>query len=228
MERLHQARQEEHRVSEDTNGRWSGFFLTLEGPEGCGKSTQAELLAEHFRRSGLLTVVTREPGGTVLGDKLRALLLDPAHGEMTPRTELLLYEAARAQHVEQVIRPALERGALVVCDRFMDSSSVYQGNGLGLYGESVALLNRFAVADVTPDLTIVLDLPAADGLRRANATGSPDRIEQRPAAFHERVRKGFLALARAEPARVVVVSATDRREQVCCDIIRMVTDRWRQ
>jgi dTMP kinase len=213
-------------VSEDTSGRWPGFFLTLEGPEGCGKSTQAELLLEHFRLRAVSTVVTREPGGTLLGDKIRALLLDPAHGEMTPRTELLLYEAARAQHVEQVIRPALERGALVVCDRFMDSSTVYQGNGLGLFGESVTQLNRFAVADVTPDLTVVLDLPAAEGLRRANATGAPDRIEQRPAAFHERVREGFLALARSTPARIVVVSATGDRERICCDIIHLVTGRW--
>jgi len=203
-----------------------GFFLTLEGPEGSGKTTQAELLAGRFSAAGVRVVVTREPGGTPLGDRLRELLLDPAQGAVHPRTELLLYEAARAQHVEEVIRPALAEGALVICDRFMDSSAAYQGHGLGLPLEQVLSLNSFATGSLRPHLTIVLDLDPAAGLQRARSTARPDRIEQREATFHRRVREGFLALAWREPDRFVVLDATLPPPDLCDEISRLVQTRW--
>lgn len=204
----------------------AGFFLTLEGPEGSGKTTQAELLQRIFSARGLSVVVTREPGGTALGDQLRRLLLDPAQTGVHPRTELLLYEAARAQHVEQVIRPALTEGALVICDRFMDSSAAYQGYGLGLPLDQVLSLNAFATGGVCPHLTVVLDLDPRQGLLRACSTAAPDRVEQRRAAFHQRVREGFLALAWREPDRFVVLDAALPPEDLCAEITRLIHTRW--
>lgn len=185
----------------------SGLFITLEGGEGVGKSTQLHRLVERIRSAGVEALALREPGGTVLGDRIREMLLDPAHGEMDAHAELLLYEASRAQLVAEVIRPALKRDAVVVCDRFTDSTLAYQGGGRGLGIDFVRRLNDAATAGLRPDVTVVLDLPVAEGLRRATRGGA-DRLEAEDAAFHARVRDAFLALATAEPERVVVVDAS--------------------
>jgi len=183
-----------------------GLLLVLEGGEGAGKSTQARLLAIWLRDQGFDVVTTHEPGATKIGMRLRALLLDTAHTGLAPNAEALMYAADRAEHVTSVLRPALERGAIVVCDRYVDSSLAYQGAGRQLPQAEIAELNNWATGGLLPDLTILLDLPPAAGLgRRAS---SADRLEAEPTEFHERVRAGFLALARAEPDRYLVLDAT--------------------
>ncbi len=185
------------------------LFVTFEGPEGCGKSTQMRLLAAFLREQGHDVLATREPGGTPIGDRVRAVLLDPVHREMCPSTEFLLFSAARAQHVAQVIRPHLARGGIVLCDRFADSSLAYQGYGHCLDLDALRAITRFATGDLTPDLTLCLDLPVELGLRR-KAGGSGDawnRMEQKEMAYHQRVRAGYLAMAAQEPDRWVVLDA---------------------
>jgi dTMP kinase len=183
-----------------------GLLLALEGGEGAGKSTQARLLAIWLRDQGYDVVATHEPGATKVGMRLRALLLDNTHAGLSPRAETLMYAADRAEHVASVILPALERGAIVVTDRYVDSSLAYQGAGRRLRVSEVASLNQWATGGLMPDLTILLDLSPAAGLgRRAS---SADRLEAEPAEFHQRVRAGFLALASAEPDRYVVLDAT--------------------
>jgi len=180
-----------------------GFLITLEGPEGGGKSTQAALLVKRLRRAGRAVVQTREPGGTRLAERVRGLLLDPKLS-VSALAELFLYEAARAQHVADVIRPALEKGRVVVCDRFTDSTTVYQGWGRGLPRKAIAALNRIAAGGLAPHVTFLLDSPARDGLARARRKahrGRGDRMEREPLRFHERIRRGFLTLARREPSR---------------------------
>jgi dTMP kinase len=190
----------------------SGLFLTVEGGEGAGKSTQVRLLADWLAGAGFDTVVTHEPGATVIGAALRAVLLDRSSVGMSARTELLLYAADRAQHVQEVIRPALARGAVVVCDRFSDSTLAYQGAGRALPARDVAELCRWAADGLNPDLTVLLDLPAAVGLARRR--GPADRLEAEPADFHDRVRAGFLALAEGSPARHLVLDATAPVDEV--------------
>jgi dTMP kinase len=186
--------------------RRPGVLLAFEGGEGAGKSTQARLLAIWLREQGYDVVSTHEPGATKVGMRLRALLLDTAHAGLSPRAETMMYAADRAEHVASVIRPALERGAIVVTDRYLDSSLAYQGAGRRLPVRDVADLNKWATGGLVPDLTILLDLPPAAGLgRRAR---SADRLEAEPAEFHQRVRAGFLALADAEPERYLVLDAT--------------------
>jgi len=186
------------------------LFITFEGPEGCGKTTQMRLLATYLRERGFDVLTTREPGGTRIGDRVRAVLLDPAHTEMQPPTEFLLFSAARAQLVAEVIRPHLAKGGLVLCDRFADSSLAYQGYG---HRQDLAVLRTitgFATGDLSPDLTFCLDVPVGLGLRR-KAGGSGDawnRMEQKEVAYHERVRAGYLAMAAEEPDRWVVVDAS--------------------
>jgi dTMP kinase len=183
-----------------------GLLLALEGGEGAGKSTQASLLAIWLREQGFDVVATHEPGATKIGMRLRALLLDTSHTGLTPKAETLMYAADRAEHVSSLIKPALERGAIVVTDRYVDSSLAYQGAGRQLPLAEVTQLNQWATGGLKPDLTIILDLPPAAGLgRRAR---SADRLEAEPAEFHNRVRAGFLALAHSEPARYVVLDAT--------------------
>ena len=177
-------------------------FITIEGVEGAGKSTQAARLADALRRDGRNVVLTREPGGTELGRTLRRMLLDEPVIEPSAETELLLYLADRAEHVRRLIEPALERGAIVIADRFSDSTIAYQSYARGLPEEEVRRLDRFARRDLTPGLTFVLDLPAAEGLARARAA---DRLEREGLEFHERVRAGFAAIAAADPKRVVVL-----------------------
>jgi dTMP kinase len=198
-----------------------GLLIAFEGGEGAGKTTQARLLAIWLREQGYDVVATQEPGATKVGMRLRALLLDTAHTGMSPRAETLMYAADRAEHVDTLIRPALERGAVVVTDRFVDSSLAYQGRGRNLPIAEVAGLNQWATGGLRPDLTILLDLPPMAGLvRRAP---SADRLEAEPAEFHQRVRQGFLAQARAEPHRYLVLDATRRPE----DLSREIQDRIR-
>jgi dTMP kinase len=190
----------------ETYGPVPGLLLALEGGEGAGKSTQARLLAIWLRDQGYDVIATHEPGATKVGMRLRALLLDTAHTGLSARAETLMYAADRAEHVSTVIRPALERGAIVVTDRYVDSTLAYQGAGRQLSVNEVSNLNEWATGGLTPDLTILLDLSPASGLgRRAR---SADRLEAEPAEFHQRVRAGFLALAHAEPERYLVVDAT--------------------
>jgi dTMP kinase len=199
-----------------------GLFLALEGGEGVGKSTQARLLAIWLRDLGYDVVATHEPGATKVGNRLRALLLDTAHTGMAARAEALMYAADRAEHVQSLIIPALERGAVVVTDRYIDSSLAYQGAGRQLPVAEIAQVNEWATGGLTPDLTIVLDLPAAAGLGRRRS--SADRLESEPLDFHQRVRSGFLSLAASDPSRYLVLDAG----QPEADISREIQARVRE
>ncbi len=192
----------------------TGLFITLEGPEGAGKSTNREYLAERLRADGLDVVLTREPGGTPLAERIRELLLAPSDETMCVDTELLLMFAARAQHLAQVIRPALARGAVVLCDRFTDATYAYQGGGRGLSQERIAQLETFVQGTLRPDLTLVFDLPVEVGLARASARGRLDRFEQEGRAFFEAVRGAYLDRAAAAPSRYRVVDAGQSLAQV--------------
>ncbi len=185
-----------------------GAFITFEGCEGSGKSTQIRLMADFLRARGAEVIITREPGGTPLAERIRGLLMETSGETIAPLTELFLYEAARAQHVQQVVLPALQHGAIVLCDRFYDSTTVYQGVGRKLDPATVGLLNRLAAGAVRPMHTYVFDLPAAEGLRRAWERGSDDRMMQEAVTFHEAVREGFLALAQEEGDRITIVDAS--------------------
>jgi dTMP kinase len=199
-----------------------GLLIAFEGGEGAGKTTQARLLAIWLREQGYDVIATHEPGATKVGMRLRALLLDTAHTGMSSRAETLMYAADRAEHVDTLIRPALERGAVVVTDRFVDSSLAYQGRGRNLPVAEIAGLNQWATGGLRPDLTILLDLPPMAGLvRRAP---SADRLEAEPTEFHQRVREGFLALARAEPHRYLVLDATRPPEQLSREIQDRIRD----
>lgn len=183
-----------------------GTFITLEGVDGSGKSTQASLLVERLREQRREVVALREPGGTPISEKIRALLLDPENAEMADECELLLYEASRAQLVRKVIEPALLRGAIVVCDRFYDSTHAYQHGGRGLSDALVSRANELGCCGLSPDVTLVLDIDPAAALARATAQGA-DRLEAEGLAFQQRVRKDYLALAKADPTRVCVIDA---------------------
>ena len=186
------------------------LFVSFEGPEGCGKTTQMHLLADHLMEEGFDVLTTREPGGTAIGDRVRAILLDPDHTEMHPVTEFLLFSAARAQHVEQVIRPSLARGTVVLCDRYADSSLAYQGYGYQRDLETLRAITRFATGGLRPDVTFLLDVPVEIGLRRkaGGAGDSWNRMERKEIAFHEQVRQGYLSMAAGEQGRWVVVDAS--------------------
>jgi dTMP kinase len=203
----------------------SGIFVTFEGIEGSGKSTQARRLAERLRRCGHEVVLTREPGGTALGRRLRELLL--AEGSpVLPEAELLLYAADRAQHVAETIAPALARGAVVLCDRFLDATLAYQGAARGLGTEAVLALHRRPPLDLRPHRTVLLDLPPEHGLARARGRDGLDegRFEAEPLAFHRRVREGYLAIAAAEPDRVRVVAAEGEEDAVEAAVSRALAD----
>lgn len=195
-----------------------GVFITFEGPEGGGKSANVRLLAEALREIGSSLVVTREPGGTLLGDRVRGLLLDPSYQDMLPVTELLLFEASRHQHTEQIIKPAIEEGHIVLCDRYFDSTLVYQGYGRGLNREIVALLNVLAVGCLTPDLTFLLDVEVEEGLSRKTGQGVWDRLDREAIAFHKRMRDGYLEIAGLEPERWRVINAERPIGEVFGDI----------
>lgn len=201
-----------------------GLFITIEGPDGSGKSTQMTRLCRWLEQSGFSVVQTREPGGTAIADKIRSLLLDPQHSEMTSRAEALLYMAARAQHTAQLIRPALAGGAAVISDRFTDSSLVYQGVARGLPQADLVWLNRFAAEGLTPDLTLLLDGAVERLAARLTERGDCDRLDAEGLDFHQRVRQGFLALAESEPERIRVIEADRDVEAVWSDIRSCVTE----
>ena len=184
-----------------------GLFITVEGIDGCGKSTQARLIAAALEAAGHDVLRLREPGGVKISEQIRAILLDPANAEMGDVCELLLYEAARAQLVHQVIRPALAAGKTVVCDRFYDSTTAYQAFADGLDRNMVSQANELAVDGCRPDLTLVFDLPVEDALRRRSGRGAEDRLELKGLEFQERVAAGFRAVAADEPDRVKLIDA---------------------
>ena len=196
----------------------TGLFITLEGPEGAGKSTNREYLAERLREQGIDVLLTREPGGTPLAERIRELLLDPSDEPMAADTELLLVFAARAQHLQQVIRPALARGCVVLCDRFTDATYAYQGGGRGLSVERIAQLEQFVQGELRPDLTLIFDLPVEIGLARAAARGRLDRFEQEGRGFFEAVREAYLQRAAQAPQRYRVLDAGQTLVQVQADI----------
>ncbi len=185
----------------------SGLFITLEGPEGAGKSTNRDYLATRLREQGIDVLLTREPGGTPLAERVRELLLAPSEELMAADTELLLVFAARAQHLAQVIRPALARGAVVLCDRFTDATYAYQGGGRGLSEARIEVLENFVQDTLRPDLTLVFDLPVEVGLARAAARGRLDRFEQEGQSFFEAVRQTYLRRAALQPQRYYILDA---------------------
>ena len=186
------------------------LFITFEGIEGCGKTTQIGLLQHYFQRTGRPFLLTREPGGTGLGDRIRQILLPSENGPIEPVAELFLYLAARVQHFRQVIRPALDAGKVVLCDRFTDATTAYQGYGRGLDLAWIQKMHAWAMGDGKPDLTFLFDLPVEEGLRRAwrrmeDQAVKEDRFEREDLDFHRRVREGYLTLARNEPERIVLL-----------------------
>ena len=184
------------------------YFITLEGPEGSGKTIQARTLADHLRTQGRDALLTREPGGASIGDQIRRVLGALDNTSMRPSTEFLLFSASRAQHVDEVIRPHLEAGGVVVCDRYYDSSLAYQGYGHGLDLQALREITRFATGGLAPDLTLLLDVEAEAGLSRRRSDGNWNRLDSYELAFHRRVRQGYLKLAAAEPERWIVIDAS--------------------
>jgi dTMP kinase len=214
------------------------MFITFEGIEGSGKSTQVGRLIPVLKARGYDCLSTREPGATRIGGKIRAILLDSDHDAITPTTELLLYQADRAQHISEVIRPALSTGKIVISDRFFDATIVYQGYARGFDLKQIRILQAIVVGDLTPDLTVVLDLPVEQGLRRAwkriesrKESQREDRFEKESEAFHRKVRQGYLRLAEMEPERFRVIDASadpDRVHQVVTDVVLGSLDKWKR
>jgi dTMP kinase len=200
-----------------------GAFITFEGVEGVGKSTQIALAAAHLRSRGIDPVVTREPGGTPLAEQLRALVLEPGHGPVSPTAELLIMFAARASHVEDVIRPALDAGRCVLCDRFTDCTEAYQGGGRGSDAGAIRALAAIAHPGLTPDLTLVFDVPEAVANERLAGRGAgQDRIESESGEFFGRVRRAYVAIAKREPARVRIVDATRPEAAVAANVAALI------
>jgi dTMP kinase len=191
-----------------------GLFITLEGGEGAGKSTNLAYIRQWLERAGREVVITREPGGTELGERVRDILLHSKELHITPETEMLLMFAARAEHLAKVIRPALAAGKVVLCDRFTDATYAYQGGGRGLPAERIAAMEDRVQGDLRPDLTLLLDIPVQAGRERAGSRGAPDRFEREDNDFFMRVRETYLARARAEPARMRVIDASRPLPQV--------------
>jgi dTMP kinase len=202
----------------------AGRFITLEGGEGVGKSTNLEFVRQHLEATGKSVTVTREPGGTPLGEQIRALLLDHRHDGMSADTELLLMFAARAQHIAQLIHPALARGQWVLCDRFTDATYAYQGGGRGIAAERIALLETWVQGALRPDLTLLLDAPVAVGMARAGRRGMADRFEREELAFFERVRHSYLDQARRFPERYRVIDAGQALDAVQDQLRRTLDD----
>ncbi|MBE6019927.1 MAG: dTMP kinase [Clostridiales bacterium] len=200
-----------------------GLFITLEGGDGAGKSTQIRNIEKFFEEKGMTVTHTREPGGTPIGEKLRSILLDPANTEMEAVTEMLIYAAARSQHVRETVLPALERGEVVICDRFVDSSIAYQAYGRNL-GSMVAEVNGHATGGLRPDITIWLDIDPETGRARATRDSGPDRLESESTAFHTRVREGYASMAEAEPDRFKRVDASGSVEEIKDEIYKLLED----
>lgn len=207
----------------------SGLFITIEGPDGAGKSSVVKRLVEAIQKTTTRPlVVTREPGGSEIAERIRGIVLDPIHKNMDDRTEALLLAAGRRQHVVEKINPALQRGDIVLCDRFVDSSIAYQGKARGIGIEEVKNINEFAIEGLRPDLTIYLDVDAEVGLNRIkdkNSNRTQDRLELEEVTFHEEVRKGYLALIEAEPERFVTVDASKSEDKVFEDVWNIVKEK---
>jgi dTMP kinase len=206
------------------------MFITFEGIEGCGKTTQIKHIQAHFKRQGQQCIATREPGGTKIGKKIRSLLLDPATKDISPMVELLLYLADRAQHIEELVKPALSAGNTVLCDRFSDATVVYQGYARGIDITLIQQLHDIILKGFKPDITLLLDLPAEIGLSRAwdqiNKGGresAESRFEKENLAFHEKVRTGYLKLAKLEPERFRIIDASQDEDHVKKQIIEALT-----
>lgn len=208
-----------------THNRTAGTFLTLEGTEGSGKSTQAARLAQALRAEGHAVLLTREPGGTPAAEQLRAVLLQTDSESLAAETEAFIILAARRQHVDHVIAPALRQGAIVICDRFVDSTLAYQGYARGLNLKTLRTMNAWATGGLTPDLTLLFDLPVTTGLRRRqrDAAGQ-NRLDRETTRFHQRVRSGFLELARKEPRRIKPVNAARTPDKIADDVRTLVFD----
>ncbi|WP_367667792.1 dTMP kinase [Paenibacillus sp.] len=205
----------------------SGWFITLEGGEGAGKSSAIELLTNKLKQQELDVVVTREPGGVRIAEKIRSIILNPEHTEMDARTEALLYAAARRQHLVEVVVPAIERGAIVLCDRFVDSSLAYQGYARRLGMEDVWEINRFAIHDMMPDITFWLDIDPQAGLNRiaANQNREVNRLDQEQLAFHEAVREGYDQIAKQHPERIVQLDATQTLTEISKQMYDILCER---
>lgn len=202
-----------------------GRFISFEGIDGCGKSTQIHLLAERLQAAGYAVELYREPGSTDISEQIRAMLLDPAYSEMAPTTELLLYEAARAQLVAQKIRPALESGTFVLCDRYADSTVAYQAAGRDLDVQVVCEANQLGTCGLWPDTTILLDINPSVAYSRVRAQGAPDRLEAEGVFFQTRVREGFRELAQKNSKRVCMVDAAGSQEAVFSEILQILRQR---
>lgn len=198
-----------------TQRRYPGWFVVFEGGDGVGKSTQVQLLAEALTSAKVPHLVTREPGGTALGDRIRQLLLDPASGDVAPRAEALLYAADKAQHLHEVVVPALQAGKVVVCDRYVDSMLAYQGAGRVLDPAEVARIAEWATGGLRPDVTVLLDVPSDEAV---GVKADKDRLEQAGAEFHRRVRQGFLDLAAADPQRYYQLQGLQVRQETAAKI----------
>lgn len=203
----------------------NSVFITMEGPDGAGKSTQIELLSQYLQTRGYDVVLTREPGGTDISEAIREVILNKEYTKMGHMTELLLYAAARAQLVEEVIKPALLSGKAVICDRFVDSSAVYQGLGRELGVDKVYGINEYALAGISPDLTIFIDLEAEEGLKRKKDQSELDRMEMESLAFHQRVVEGYRQLAKLDPERIFKVDGSLPIENISTLIITEVKNR---
>ena len=202
-----------------------GLFITIEGGDGSGKTTQIDLLMTYFKEAGIEVLLTREPGGTVISEKLRDIILDKEHMEMADMTEALLYAAARAQHVHEFIIPNVNSGKVVICDRFVDSSVVYQGHARELGIDTVETINEFATLGIKPDLTILLDLPAHIGLARKKSQKALDRLELAADSFHIKVNEGYKILAKKHPERILAVDATKSIQEIHTIIIKAITEK---
>lgn len=202
-----------------------GLFISMEGPDGAGKSTQIELLRRYLADKGYEIVITREPGGTVISEAIRQLILNKEYVEMCSNTELLLYAAARAQLVNEVIRPSLEGGKAVICDRFVESSVVYQGIARGMGIETVYAVNEYALEGLRPQLTFFLDLDAEEGLRRKKKQAELDRMEAAGLEFHQKVTEGYRMLAEREKERIMRISATLPQEDIHAKIVLAIEER---
>ncbi|HET6593017.1 MAG TPA: dTMP kinase [Xanthomonadales bacterium] len=203
-----------------------GTFITIEGGEGAGKTTLMDRMADWLAACGRRVVRTREPGGTDLAEKLREILLDRGNAGLAGQAELLLMFASRAQHLHEVIRPALQRGDTVLCDRFTDATWAYQGGGRGLPTEDIAALERLVHGDLQPDLTLLLDLPVEQGLRRASTRGEADRFEEESGAFFERVRQAYLQRAHSAPARFAIIDASGGVDEVWSQVVLILQRRF--
>lgn len=200
-----------------------GLFITFEGGDGSGKSTQIELLEDYFKEIGYKVYITREPGGTKIGEEIRKVILNKEYTEMADQTEALLYAAARAQHVVEFILPKMKVNEIVICDRFVDSSLAYQGYARGLGVEQIRTINAFATGGLQPDLTILLDVSPEEGIDRKSSQQNLDRLELEKKAFHQRVRDGYLMLSEAERDRILVIDGLKTIEEIHEIVIKRVT-----